>query len=601
MAKQRAGKSKARGNPNWRKGGPSPNPTGKRKRRDAWHNPVTGLGVEGRDKSAAGGVLLNIVGEREARELWRGSDIATRIVESAVNDAIRGGICLKVSTGGDSDKETAELVMAALEDMTCPEFVGPGAMSMIRKARHYRRAYGGAAIFPVINDSAGSLAEPLDEARIQKISHLMLFEPRELQPLTWYTDANDPKFGQVETWQLMPLSTGNGQVSLGYVQIHETRLITCQGKRVTAEEVSGVRQGWGDNVFTAVLSAINSFEQAYGNAGALVQDFAQAVFKMKGLATTTGIGGAMVMEKLELMNYMRSILRAVVIDSEDEFTRETTPIGGVSDLLDRFAYRLASAAEMPVTKLLGMSPGGLNATGDSDADNWDRTVGCEQDDMTPMVERLIRLVLLSSEGPTGGKEPETWSIEWEPLHMPSASEDADTKLKIAQRDEIYYNMGVASEDEIARSHFGGDTFSPDLSLDWETRDAQAETEPGDVDPEATAGAGAASTAAAGASVQQTALNGAQVSSMVEVIKAAIAKEIPRESAAAILRIAFSISATHATELLGPENFEAVAPAPAAAGSGAGAPFGKPSAPPPGNVPSGKPAEADKTTNTQPEV
>lgn len=581
MAKQR--KRRATGNPNWRKGGPSPNPSGKRKRRaDAWHNPVTGLGTS-RDKRTAGGVLLQIISDGEARDLWRGNDIAGRVVECAVNDALRGGFCLKVSTGGDSDKETAEQIMSVLEGMTGPTHVGNGAVAVLRKARQYRRAYGGAAIFPVLNDSSGSLAEPLDEKRISNVSHLMLFEPRELQPMSWYSDATDPKFGQVETWQLMPLATGNGTVPLGYVQIHETRLIMCQGKRVTAEDVSGARQGWGDSVFTTVLAAINDFEQAYGNAGALIQDFAQAVFKMKGLATTTGVGGAVVMEKLELMNFMRSIMRAVVIDSEDEFTRETTPIGGVSELLDRFGYRMAAAAEMPVTKLLGMSPGGLNATGDSDADNWDRTVACEQDDMTPMVERLVQLVMLSSEGPTRGKEPEVWSVEWKPLRLPSASEDADTKLKIAQRDEIYYNMGVASEDEIARSHFGGDTFSPDLALDWETRDAQAEIDP-NTPLEGTSAPTTAAAAASGASVQQTAFNGAQVSSMVEVIKAAIAKEIPRESAAAILQIAFPISKAQAAELLGPEDFEAKPAEPAA-------PFGqKPPAPP---NPDEKPLKGEK--------
>ena len=50
------------------------------------------------------------------------------------------------------------------------------------------------------------------------------------------------------------------------------------------------------------------------------------------------------------------------------------------------------------------------------------------------------------------------------------------------------------------------------------------------------------------------LNGAQVTSMVEVITAVVEGRIPREAAATILQVAFGLDAETSTRLLGPESF-----------------------------------------------
>lgn len=66
------------------------------------------------------------------------------------------------------------------------------------------------------------------------------------------------------------------------------------------------------------------------------------------------------------------------------------------------------------------------------------------------------------------------------------------------------------------------------------------------------------------------LNGAQVTSMVEVITAVVEGRIPREAAATILQVAFGLDESTSTRLLGPVGFEptpAAAPAPVAARKG----------------------------------
>ena len=57
----------------------------------------------------------------------------------------------------------------------------------------------------------------------------------------------------------------------------------------------------------------------------------------------------------------------------------------------------ASAADIPVTRLLGQSPAGLSATGDSDTRNYHDMIAARQElDLRPQLERLDALLLRSA-------------------------------------------------------------------------------------------------------------------------------------------------------------------------------------------------------------
>ena len=64
-----------------------------------------------------------------------------------------------------------------------------------------------------------------------------------------------------------------------------------------------------------------------------------------------------------------------------------------------------------------------------------------------------------------GQVPEEWSITFRPLMQSSPVEQADIKLKTAQADQIFVDMGVISTEEARQSHFGGDEFDPNITLD----------------------------------------------------------------------------------------------------------------------------------------
>jgi hypothetical protein len=100
------------------------------------------------------------------------------------------------------------------------------------------------------------------------------------------------------------------------------------------------------------------------------------------------------------------------------------------------------------------------------------------------------------------------------------------------------------------------------------------------EPNADPGSETAAVAATGQPASDTALNGAQVTSLVEIVRAVAAGELPRDAAIGILKRAFLVSDDQAAELLGSAGngfvpTTAAAPAPAAPPARTGPPVAEP--------------------------
>ncbi len=260
-----------------------------------------------------------------------------------------------------------------------------------------------------------------------------------------------------------------------------------------------------------------------------------------------------------MLEMARSIVRCAVVDAEGEsFERKTTSVAGLSDLLQQFALRLSAAAREPVSLLLGQAPAGLNATGASDIRFWYDQVADEQNTtLRPRVNRLLKILFRAKTGPTKGVEPKAWSVKFLPLWQASASEQADTRLKTSQADEIDIRSGVLRPEEVAVSRYGGDEYSTATTIDLKLREEMQQS----VDPEALGQQQPGSDLESGEPVANpeiaevavdpsTALNGAQVTSMVEVITKVSEGALPRETGVEILTAAFPLTRKQADKIMG---------------------------------------------------
>jgi hypothetical protein len=118
---------------------------------------------------------------------------------------------------------------------------------------------------------------------------------------------------------------------------------------------------------------------------------------------------------------------------------------------------------------MGMSPAGMNATGESDRAFFYDRVSALQHYLTPAVEHLLRLIMLSLDGPTEGKEPDVWSIEWKPLWAPSEKEQADTRKVNMDAITAAVDKVIITTEE-ARASLKSDPFFVLDDAAWEAQD-----------------------------------------------------------------------------------------------------------------------------------
>jgi hypothetical protein len=152
--------------------------------------------------------------------------------------------------------------------------------------------------------------------------------------------------------------------------------------------------------------------------------------------------------RMQLVDMQRSSARAVLLDADGEdFQRIKTDFTGYPEMLDRMMMRLASSIDMPVTILMGRSPAGQNATGDSDFQHWYDSIKSQQtNELTP---KLLRVYSILAQGKLGDAE-----IEWCDLNEPTRRKRADDREAQAERDAIYIDKGVVIPEQVAVASFG---------------------------------------------------------------------------------------------------------------------------------------------------
>lgn len=532
-------------------------------RADNFQNLVTGLGNISRDKRMSGVPYTYALSTGDLTELMRGNDLAARAVETPADMMTREGFDVLIQ----DDSELSEAIEHKLRDLCVQD--------KLHRALMYQGGFGGGLVVIGAMDGADleQLAEPLNENRIQDIAFLNVFSAAEVRVLEWYNNPYEARFGEPRVYQITPkVMYGGGSTALvrtTMFNVHESRTLRFCGPWVSQEQLQTamVSIGWGDSVLVKMYGVLRDFGQTWEGAATLMQDFSQAVIGMKGLAEAMASDNeGLINRRMVSMDMSRSWIRALLLDADNEsFERKSTPIAGMPEMMDRFCNRVAAAARMPVSLLMGQAPAGLNATGDSDI-RWfyDEMKARQGKEILPQLTKLVRLLMLSKS--MGGKLADNWSIKFRPLWQMSETQLADIRVKMSQADTAYLNAGVLSAEEVAESRFGGDAYSIEVQLDRDSRDlmesAQAGEVEGDEGPEgpddfpkavptdvvqpSTGG----SMPNGETKLQDTALNGAQITSALAIVQEVAAGRLPRDAAMGMLQSFFNMTETEAAQVMG---------------------------------------------------
>lgn len=376
-------------------------------RADSFVNLLRGLG-SGRDPRMSAQVkALCPLSLPELEALFHGNDLAGAIVGKIPEEGTRRGWSV-------SDEHST-----ALDRWS--------ALSVFREAWTWGRLYGFGAIVMGFSDRLGDQREPVDLSRVQKgdLAYLMVLDAQDLVPVDFVKDRNSPHYGAVRLYQA---TTSSG--TLAGTPIHASRLIAFGGA-LTSERVRARNQNRDLSVLQRPFEILRDADQSWQSVMVMLGDLSQAVFKIDGLISMIANGQKQVMlDRMELIDTARSVTRSIVLDAERESFDHVGAqnLSSVDPVLMRVFTRLAAAADMPLTVLLGVSPAGLNATGDSDIRLWYGRVGAQQEVHNQQAQKLLHVVARSE----GLEVPRVkWASLWEPTDVEQLGMDK-TRAEIAQ-------------------------------------------------------------------------------------------------------------------------------------------------------------------------
>jgi phage-related protein (TIGR01555 family) len=170
------------------------------------------------------------------------------------------------------------------------------------------------------------------------------------------------------------------------------------------------------------------------------------VMKIEGLEQIFATGSQKVQSDLyntvQAMNSLMNNNSIQVIGQNDDYITHQYTFGGIGETYDRFMMDVSGAAEIPVTKLFGRSPAGMNATGESDLTNYYDTIEEKQEAyLRPVYDKLFPIILMS----VFGAIPDDFDFAFNPVRKPNNDEMADLASKNTDSITKAFQAGLISQ------------------------------------------------------------------------------------------------------------------------------------------------------------
>lgn len=348
----------------------------------------------------------------------------------------------------EMEKDAVELI-----EQTELDFEITDKLSAVMKAGNL---YGTGLLLLITKEAP--MDKPLNVDRLQRGDLLNLLIVDRFDATVMSKDFNilSSRFGQPEMYKIN-LKKG------GYIDIHASRVIRFDGiSSLSQTNWQSYDANWGVPSILPVVTEIHQDSGINKGIAQLVTEASIPVQKIEDFADAVS-GGAecemTIQQRMEAVTMSRSIYRTVFMDKEESFERVSVPFTGLPEIIDRNAKRLAAAANIPATRFWGISPIGMNSTGESDMKNYAMQVAADQKKKLTKPLYLLDQVLSKHVGIT-----ELITYEFPSLIDISDSEQADVLLKKAQALAPLILQGIITEEE-GRAALDGDPIIGNLEVE----------------------------------------------------------------------------------------------------------------------------------------
>lgn len=360
--------------------------------------------------------------------MYRGSWIAGAAVDLPANDMTRAGV--EISSAMDPD-DAEKLQEAAIR---------LGVWGKLTEAIKWGRLYGGAIAVPLIDGQRFDTPLRLETVGKGAFKGLMVFDRWMANPsMSELVDEMGPSLGQPKFYVV----TGDAMALRG-MRIHYTRAWRFGGIQ-TPYWQRVMDNLWDESVLERIYDRMVAFDSATTGVAQLIFKAYLRVFKVKDLRKLVAAGGKAMQgltQYVKVSAQFQGIEGATLIDSEDEFEgHQQSAFSGIADALEKLGQQISGALQIPLVRLLGESPSGLNATGESDLRTYYDGIKMQQESALRIPLRNVLVAIAKSEGIA---LPEEFNFEFRPLWLLSDKERAEMGNTVASAVSQMYNDGIIS-------------------------------------------------------------------------------------------------------------------------------------------------------------
>jgi uncharacterized protein len=281
----------------------------------------------------------------------------------------------------------------------------------------------------------GTGDDELAKLKISKgsLKGIRTVEPVWVWPITYNSiDPLSDQWYRPETWLVMSKP------------VHKTRLLTFIAREVP-DLLKPAYMFGGQSLTQLMMPVVENWLTTRRAVGEIVKKFSFKVIYANVTESVNTGNFDRLRRRMQFFNQVANNDGTILLDkTAEEFINVAVPLGGLDQLQAQAQEHMASLSRIPIIKLLGVQPAGLNASSEGELRSFEENIHSYQEAFfRPNLERILNLVQCSL---FGSVDPDITFV-FEPLTTLNEKERAELQLIQAQTAEVHLRNRSISRGE----------------------------------------------------------------------------------------------------------------------------------------------------------
>lgn len=398
---------------------------------DSFQNFLTGTGMGTDNVLSASTYGFNPITRNRILLEWihRGSWLGGVAVDVVAEDMTRMGVDLR---GELTPEQTEQIEQAATRLNLWPQ---------IADTVRWSRLYGGCIAVMLIDGQKTDTPLRVETVGRGQFKGLLVLDRWQVEPsLNDLVTEPGPYMGLPKYYTVVADAP-----ALPRMRIHYSRCLRLEGIHLPFQQRM-MENLWGISVLERLYDRMVAFDSGTTGASQLLYKVYLRTYRIEGLRQIVAAGGQAEQNLIKFVDMMRRFQTnegITLLDGKDEVGVMAQPsFAGISDTLVQLGQQISGSLQIPLVRLFGQSPVGMNATGESDLRMYyDGIKQQQQKDLNVPVTTMY-VVLARSEGI---KLPASFALDFRSLWVLSDEQKSGIATADANSVNTTYNSGIISQ------------------------------------------------------------------------------------------------------------------------------------------------------------